>query len=197
MPLDAKAVEQKGRDLTKAAESSADSVAVLRLLSDLKTGVLASENLLRSTKIGVTVNKLKQHSNPQVKQLAGELVSKWRNDVQRLRPAAAAGSSGASTPRPASAAAANGTKGGSSVSSPAAGGTGSPKGAVAKRPDVPKEKRNSKTDGINWKVTGSATRDSCVKLMYDGLAFMSEDRKSRASPPVYPESSPSAPLRPF
>jgi transcription elongation factor S-II len=193
MPLDAKAVEQKGRDLSKAAESSSDAAGVLRLLSELKTGVLASENLLRTTKIGVAVNKLKQHSNQQVKQLAGELVSKWRNDVQRLRPAVAGGSgtgsgggSGASTPKPsgsgASAAIVNGSKGGSKggssgVSSPAAGGTSSsPKGA-AKRPDVPKEKRNSKTDGVNWKVTGNPTRDNCVKLMYDGLAFMSEERK--------------------
>ena len=36
-------------------------------------------------------------------------------------------------------------------------------------------KRNSVTDNISTAVTGNQTRDACVKLMYDGLAFMSEE----------------------
>jgi transcription elongation factor S-II len=168
MPLDAKSVEQRGRDLTKAAESGmSDSAAVLRILSELRGGVAASDSLLRSTKIGMIVNKLKKHPNPQVIKQADELVLKWRNDMRRLGranvPVGGGTASGASTPRP-----------GGNVSSPAAAAVVSPK---QKRPDVPKEKRNSKTDGVNWKVTGNETRDNCVKLMYDGLAFMSEDRK--------------------
>jgi transcription elongation factor S-II len=166
MPLDAKAVELKGRELTKAADSStADASTILRFLGELRSGVVASEQLLRSTKIGVTVNKLKQHSNAQVKSSAAELVLKWRNDVKR---GASGAPSGASTPKPA-AATTSAVKDGVS---PKVGGN-----AAVKRPDVPKEKRNTKTDGVKWQVTGSETRDSCVKLMYDGLAFMSEDGK--------------------
>jgi len=164
-PLDAKAVEQKGRDLTKAFDSSpsSDTSFILSILSDLRTGVVASESLLRSTKIGVTVNKLKQHPNPQVKKQAGDLVGKWRTDVQRAK------GSGASTPRP--------QQNGGAAGSPKLGSSSSPKQA-GKRPDVPKDKRNTKTDGVKWQVTDNDTRDNCVKLMYDGLAFMSEDRKS-------------------
>jgi len=156
MPLDAKAVEQKGRELAKATDASSDPSILLNILSALRTGVIASESLLRSTKIGVIVNKLKQHPNPQVKKQAGDLVAKWRNDVQRLK-VGGSSSSGLSTPT-----------GGKASPAPSA----SPKG---KRPDVPKDKRNSKTDGVKWQVTGNDTRDNCIKLMYDGLAFMSDD----------------------
>jgi transcription elongation factor S-II len=171
MPLDAKSVEQRGRDLTKAAESVSDSPAVLRILSELRAGVAASDALLRSTKIGMIVNKLKKHANPQVSKAADELVLKWRNDMRRLgranvAPGAGGTASGASTPRPGGAGGVNSPAGGAASASP-----------KPKRPDVPKEKRNSKTDGVNWKGTGNDTRDNCVKLMYDGLAFMSEERK--------------------
>jgi transcription elongation factor S-II len=168
MPLDAKAVEQRGRDLTKAASSGAsDSAAVLRILSELRTGVAATDTLLRTTKIGMTVNRLKNHPNSQVVKQADELVLKWRNDMRRLG-RKGGDASGASTPRPSA------NIKSSSPAGAAAAAEASPK---AKRPNVPKEKRNSKTDGVNWKVTGNDTRDNCVKLMYDGLSFMSEDRK--------------------
>jgi transcription elongation factor S-II len=158
MPLDAKQVEQKGRELTKAADSStADASTILRFLTELRTGVVASEGLLRSTKIGVTVNKLRQHSNSQIKSAAAELVNKWKLDVKR------ATGSGANTPR------------GATTTTTVVVGKEKNKEAAAKRPDVPKEKRNVKTDGVNYKVTGNDVRDSCVKLMYDGLAYMSED----------------------
>ena len=42
---------------------------------------------------------------------------------------------------------------------------------------VDPEKRNSKADEVETAVTGNQTRDGCVKLMYDGLAFMSEESR--------------------
>jgi transcription elongation factor S-II len=112
--------------------------------------------LLRSTKIGVIVNRLKAHKDPAVAKQAGEVVSKWRMDVKK------AGASGASTPRPV----ANGT------SSPAP----SPVPAIKAKSKllVPPEKRNSREDKVNTALTGNQVRDSCLKLMYDGLAFMTE-----------------------
>lgn len=40
-------------------------------------------------------------------------------------------------------------------------------------------KRKWATDKVDIKRTGSSTRDACVGLMYDGLAFMSEESTSR------------------
>lgn len=161
MPLEPKQVEQKGRDLAKASDHN----DIIKLLTDLKDGVAASEVLLRSTKIGVSVNKLKQHAHPEVKKKATELVSKWRMDIARAK--------GASTPA-------------SGANTPRMGAKGSPKAATAgglkeqvkpKRPDVAPEKRNAAVDGVDWKLTGNNVRDACLKSMYDGLSFMSEEGK--------------------
>jgi transcription elongation factor S-II len=160
MPLEPKQVEQKGRDLSKAT----DHKDIIKLLTDLKEGVLASEILLRSTKIGVSVNKLKQHSHPDVKNRATELVSKWRMDIARAK-GASTPASGANTPR-------MGAKG-----SPLGAAGGAKESVKPKRPDVAPEKRNAVADGVDWKLTGNTVRDACLKSMYDGLSFMSEEGK--------------------
>jgi len=158
--MDAKEVELKGKALTKAAAGGDPSATLISLLEELRRGVQASEDLLRSTRIGVIVNKLKNHKDPAVAKQAGEVVSKWRTDIKK-----AGGGSSVSTPR----LAANGT------SSPA------PSPAPANKPkqkhSVPPEKRNSKEDKVNTALTGNQVRDNCLKLMYDGLAFMSEERE--------------------
>jgi len=111
---------------------------------------------LRQTKIGVHVNKLRQNSDAQVARTAATLVNKWKTDVKRTPTTAA--SSGTNSPAPAA------------KSSPA------PAASKAKsEPHGDPEKRNSVSDKIDCGVTGNQTRDACIKLMYDGLAFMSPD----------------------
>jgi transcription elongation factor S-II len=157
MAMDTKEVELKGRAIAKAVNGGDPSSTVLSLLEDLRRGVQASEDLLRSTKIGVTVNRLKTHKDPAVVKQAIELVSKWRADIKKT-----GGTSGASTPKPA----ANGAS--SPVPTP-----NKPK----QKHTVPPEKRNAKEDKVDTNLTKSVTRNSCLKLMYDGLAFMSEECK--------------------
>lgn len=160
MAMDTKEVELRGRAIAKAVNGGDPSSTVLTLLDDLRRGVQASEDLLRSTKIGVTVNRLKTHKDPAVVKQAVELVSKWRADIKKT-----GGTSGASTPKPA----ANG------ASSPA------PSPVTANKPKqkhtVPPEKRNAKEDKVDTNLTKSVIRNNCLKLMYDGLAFMSEECK--------------------
>ena len=172
--MDAKEVELKGKAITKAFASGDPPPVILGLLDELRKGVQASEEILRSTKIGVTVNKLRQHKDPNVTRQASELVAKWRIDVKKN----AAAGSGTSTPK-----VQNG------LSSPAR----SPAPAKMKaKHNVPPEKRNAKVDKVDTKVTGSPTRDNCLKLMYDGLAFMSEDSaylKSLLTPSVHTNRS--------
>jgi transcription elongation factor S-II len=122
-------------------------------LNDLKNGVVATEDLLRSTKIGVVVNKSKQHKNPDVARLASEIVSKWRNDVNKQKSA---------TP----------VKRANGTSSPAPS-TGSEKA---------KDERTSRSTELEERRgdiarTGEKTRDNCIGLIYDGLCHMSEDRE--------------------
>ncbi|KAI9710225.1 MAG: RNA polymerase II elongation factor [Chrysothrix sp. TS-e1954] len=165
--MDAKEIERRGRDLTKAnspTQPEPPSV-LLRLLSELKTGVRASEDLLRSTKIGITVNKLKQHKDPQVAQQAQELVGKWRRDVKEASGGSAKSPTGtASNGSPLS----KGDKMEVDARSPGAAGK------EKDRATVKPENRSAKADGVDCSVTGNPGRDNCTRLIYDGLSFMSE-----------------------
>jgi transcription elongation factor S-II len=152
--MEAKDIEERGKQLAKAASGGDPPATLLALLDGLK-GWTATEKLLRQTKIGVHVNKLRQNSDAQVARTAATLVNKWKTDVKRT-PATAA-SSGTNSPAPAK-------------SSPAPAAS-KPKS----EPHGDPEKRNSVSDKVDCGVTGNQTRDACIKLMYDGLAFMSPD----------------------
>ncbi|KAG9188305.1 hypothetical protein G6011_02228 [Alternaria panax] len=164
MAMDAKEIEHRGKAIGKAVSEGEPSASVLKLLNDLKTGVHATEDLLRSTRIGVTINRLRTHKDPAVQKLATELVAKWRDEVKKKQPPKKDG--------PAKAAASGGA---ASSPAPPPSGTASPAPSLAKKKhDVPADKRNHKTDKVKYQVTGNEARDNCVRLMYDGLAFMSE-----------------------
>jgi len=104
------------------------------------------------------VGKLRSHQNSDIKHLASDIVSKWKKAVDeeksRKRGSGGALASPASTPR--------------ELASPKTNGgdapfTGNP------------EKRKFGTDGADIKRTGSATRDNCIGLLYNGLAFRSTE----------------------
>ncbi|KAM0793706.1 hypothetical protein ACM66B_001131 [Microbotryomycetes sp. NB124-2] len=61
------------------AADSADDIK--RVLNQLKSDVVVSEELIRETKIGVMVGKLRQNGNKQVVELSKEIVRKWKADV--------------------------------------------------------------------------------------------------------------------
>lgn len=163
MAMEAKEIELRGKAIGKAVAEGEPSASVLKLLNELKTGVHATEELLRSTRIGVTINRLRTHKDPAVQRLATELVGKWRNEVKTKQPAKKDG--------PAKVAANGGT---TSSPAPPPSGTASPAPQIKKKHDVPADKRNHKTDKVKYQVTGQEARDNCVRLMYDGLAFMSD-----------------------
>jgi transcription elongation factor S-II len=163
--MEAKEVELRGKAIIKAMNENEPSSSLIKLLNDLKTGVRATEDLLRQTKIGVTVNRLRTYKDPAVGKLAQECVTKWKNEVNNnkkragsARPAAAPANGATSSPAPVSA-------------------TASPAPASAKKQhNVDPEKRNAQTDGIDLQITGLLARDNSIKLLYNGLAYMSSER---------------------
>lgn len=165
MALDAKEIEAKAKALTKAATSGEPAPVILGLLKEIQSGVRATEDLLRSTRIGIIINKFKQHKAPEVAKLSSEIVSKWRNEVNKQKQgggsAAARGVSG--SPRPAQ----NGT----GASTPASA-TPSDK---ASKLSVPPDKRSWRVEGVDISVTSSKARDNCTGLMYDGLCLGSTE----------------------
>src|SRR2546429_1150396 len=108
----------------------------------------------QATKAGVAVNKIKQNPDPNVARVAGEIVSKWRKDVEKLKvkkaTASAAGSSstGMSTPTKAA--------------------------PAATKVSVPSEKRTWKTDNVDINRTDEGIRNNGIGLLYNGLAYLSD-----------------------
>ena len=155
--MEAKEVLEKSKDLQKATAANANSDHIVKILNDLRTGVKPSEDLLRSTKIGVVVNRSKSHKDPEVARLAGDIVKKWRDEIEKLKKRGSPSFdkkgvvSGTASPVP------NGTK---------------------TKVEVPLDQRDYKKDKVNIVKTNQATRDNCIGLIYNGLCFMSPDAPS-------------------
>jgi transcription elongation factor S-II len=159
--MDVKEVELRGKAINKAIAEKEPSSSLLKLLTDLNNGLKPTEDLLRQTRIGVTINRLRTNNDPAVATLANQMVSKWREEVNKQK-------KGGSRPKPV---VANG-----SASPAPPSGTASP-APSKKKHSVDPAKRSHKTDQVKYQVTGEEARDMCVRLMYDGLAFMSEECK--------------------
>lgn len=156
-------VNEKSKALQKATAADSPPEKILNILNELKAGVKANEDLLRSTKIGIIVNRSKLHKNPAISKLATEIVKKWRDDIQKQK--------GTASP------ATNGKKGSSpsGTASPApANGMGETKG----KPSVPLDQRNYKVDKVDIDRTNQSTRDSCIGLIYNGLCHTSPNPAS-------------------
>ncbi|KAL9006197.1 MAG: hypothetical protein Q9188_001076 [Gyalolechia gomerana] len=161
--MDAKEVVERSKALQKATAAGEPSAHIVKILNELKIGVKPTEDLLRSTKIGVVVNRSKQHPDRAVATLASEIVKKWRDEVQRHK-------GGTSTP--------NGSQGvnGKKMNTPPTTSTASPAPTSTSepaKPIVPPDQRDYKKDGVSISRTNQATRDNCIGLLYNGLAHTS------------------------
>ncbi len=169
--MDVRQLAENGRQLLKAYDGGDPPSTLLTLLAPLEKWT-PTEEQLRASKIGVAVAKLRLSKDSKVAGLASQLVNKWKAAVKKKPGAHPAGVGG---PSPA------GTKGGANGVANGRSETSSPapkKEAVAAAPkkySVAPEKRNAKEDGVNTKITGNATRDGCLQLIYNGLSFMSEE----------------------
>ncbi|GAA5899290.1 transcription elongation factor DST1 [Sporobolomyces salmoneus] len=84
-----------------SATSDKKTENVVDILRRLKTEVVATDELLRETKIGITVNKLRSNESKDVSDLAKELVKKWKGDVGQTGPSKKASATNAASPSPA------------------------------------------------------------------------------------------------
>ena len=161
--MDAKQIQARAGAISKAATEGVPSASLIQLLEPLRQAPM-NEEILRSSKIGVIVNKLRQNKDPAVGRLAGELVGKWKKDVDKAK-----GVDG----KHATAKASTSVKSSNGTASPAPSPV--PPKAKAKS-SVPPDKRNAEKDGVKWEQTSNDTRNACLKLIYNGLSFMSEER---------------------
>lgn len=159
--MDRREILSKGSALQKAIASKEPTENIMTILRDLKTNIRPSEELLRSTGIGKVVNKVKGVSglDPQIAQLASEIISRWRHVVNEQKLAG-----GSATP--------NGARSNGTSSPAPKAATPTPKAAS---PGVAPDKRNWKLDKApRDDCTNDSARNNCIGLMYDGLCLGSD-----------------------
>ncbi|KAL2063365.1 hypothetical protein VTL71DRAFT_5170 [Oculimacula yallundae] len=152
--MDAKEVHTQIQSLQKALAEKQPASVIINLLELLKKDVVPTEELLRTTKAGIVVSKQKANPNKEVARLASEIVQKWKQIVQGgQKKKAMAAPAGSSPPKSASPAPAQETK--------------------AFKGDV--SKRRWETEKVDVKRTKMPSRDACIGLIYNGLAYMCDE----------------------
>lgn len=162
------------------------------ILKQLKLNVVATEELLRETKAGLAIGKLRSHPKKEVADLAKELVKKWKEAVEAGKKAKATGApapvpSESSTKPPVKKQASTPVAAKSVTASPQAPTPTLPKlepppprktstaTATAPTPTTPSASRSDtprtvKSDAVKIESKGDKARDKCIELLYDAMA---------------------------
>ncbi|EKD18076.1 uncharacterized protein L3040_007743 [Drepanopeziza brunnea f. sp. 'multigermtubi'] len=163
--MEAKEVSTRIHALQKALAEKQPASVVLSMLETLKKEVVPTEELLRNTKAGIIISKQKTNPNKDVAKLASEIVQKWKQIVQSGQSKKKISSTPSNIP---------------AISSPPKNAASSPahpndaKGSF--KGDI--TKRRWETEKVDVKRTGTPSRDACIGLLYNGLAFMSTEPSS-------------------
>ncbi|KAF9055445.1 transcription elongation factor [Hymenopellis radicata] len=127
------------KKLVKQLQGTSQESVILSLLTTLKKDFVVNESILRETKAGLAVGKLRTHASKSVADAAKDIVKKWKNDVDKAK------AGGATAKKPST-----------------------PTTPVAAPPKQAAE-RSAKKDLGGAKVTHDSTRDKCIDLIYDGI----------------------------
>ncbi|KAF4969650.1 hypothetical protein FZEAL_10188 [Fusarium zealandicum] len=157
--MDERELAARVKALTKCVAANEPAENAIKLLETLKKDASPTEEMLRSTRAGVFVGKLRSNSNKEIARAAAELVTKWKKLVEQEKKTQKS-KMGSGSPAPAPA---------SSPAPPPSSSSGGAKRAFKGDP----EKRKHDTDGVDIKRTDSNVRNQCIGLVYNGLAYRS------------------------
>ncbi|KAK0733525.1 transcription factor S-II, central domain-containing protein [Lasiosphaeria miniovina] len=152
--MDHRELTKRIEKLSKAIASNEPTDTIIDLLELLKNDAAPTEEQLRSTKAGVTIGKLRSHSDKAIGRAAMEIVHKWRKKVDAAKDAKKKKLDMRNSPAP--------------VGSPAPAPS-----SYSKPYQGDSTKRHFKVDKVDLARTGSQSRDNSVGLLYNGLAFRS------------------------
>ncbi|KIO00929.1 hypothetical protein M404DRAFT_745244 [Pisolithus tinctorius Marx 270] len=145
------------KKLVKDLQSVTTNEERVSILQILKKNFQVNESILRESKAGLAVGKLRTHDVKEISDLAKEIVKKWKNEVERAK----GGSGSKST--------ANAKSTGAAPRKPVVSATPA-SGSVTPASNGKSEVRTAKSDGVKISVSGDTMRDRCIELIYDGLA---------------------------
>ena len=155
------------KQLSKLAASS-DAEAILSIFSKLKAGLSApTEDVIRQSKIGVAVGKMRSHSDKKVADQAKSLVKDWKATVDKQRAQSSVNSSKASSssasPAPPS------TKVEASTN-----GNGTADGSANVTTATVKAVEPASNTKIDFEILNDKVRNACLKLLYQSLEIGKE-----------------------
>jgi len=156
---------------------------IKQILRRMKTEIHASEDLLRETKVGLSVGKLRQNGSKEVAEMAKEIVRKWKNNVAPTSSGVKNDARGSASQSPApsgsqsiSASPAPDSKpiiSSDIKSSPSTINSNGSKSNKATRKDssggMITGPRSAETDAVDFNEYSDPTRDKCMQLVYDAL----------------------------
>ncbi|KAH7027830.1 transcription factor S-II, central domain-containing protein [Microdochium trichocladiopsis] len=161
--LDQRELASRIQSIRKAKDSNEPASVVIAALEALRKEGNPTEEMIRNTKAGMFIGKLRTDSNKDIARAAAEVVQAWKKAVEAEKKAKG-GSQMAKLQGSASPAS---IKSGSPAPKPTTASKNSYTGDI--------EKRHYKTDKIDINRTGSTTRDNIVGLLYNGLAYRSRE----------------------
>ncbi|KAI1759970.1 transcription elongation factor [Hypoxylon sp. FL1150] len=166
--MDQRELDTRVKALHKANQANEPPASLITILESLKKAN-PTEEMLRTTKAGIVVGKLRGNPNKEVAKVATEVVSQWKKGVEAEKRAKGLKSAAAKPQGSVSPAA---SKAASPAPKAVVGGSGS---GSKKNFDGDPEKRTFKTDKVDVGRTGLSVRDSCIGLLYNGLAYRSRE----------------------
>ncbi|KAL3958857.1 hypothetical protein ACCO45_007019 [Purpureocillium lilacinum] len=149
--MDQRELESRVKALNKSVAANEPPESAIKLLDSLKNDAAPTEEMLRATRAGIIVGKLRSNANKEIARAASELVIKWKKLVEQEKNSKLHKSKGSPAPAPAS---------------------------LKKTFTGDPEKRKYDTDGVDIKRTDSNVRNQCIGLMYNGLAYRSTESGS-------------------
>lgn len=148
MPLTNADIVQAGLSLQKSLDSRNYETS-LDILKQLRQGVVATDAILKETKIGLAVGKLRKHENRAVAEISSEIVRRWKQEIDAAKSRSGAPKSPIKIEK-----SSKSTTEGPSMS---ATQSASP--------------RTAESDGAKTALYEDPVRNNCVKLIYNGLAI--------------------------
>ncbi|OBZ73317.1 Transcription elongation factor S-II [Grifola frondosa] len=133
------------KSLVKHLHNASTDEEIVTILKTLKQEAKITEAILRESKAGLAVGKLRAHATKEVSDLAKEIVKKWKTEVEREKQIhGGSGSKASAHAKPPVMRKASTT-------------------STSATPTTP--------DAVKIEVTGDRTRDKCIELVYDALVF--------------------------
>ncbi|KAG5941112.1 hypothetical protein E4U53_007473 [Claviceps sorghi] len=168
--MDQRELESRVKALTKSVAANEAPENAIKMLELLKKDARPTEEMLRATKAGVFIGRLRANPNKEIARAASELVIKWKKLVEAEKKQKSKLGSPSSAPASSPGAATGSAGGGGGAAAAAAG----PKKAFTGN----RETRRHETEGVDIQRTESKVRNSCIGLIYNGIAYLSGESSS-------------------